>query len=132
MVNGDYLDTPAHSQLGLSVVCAALAQLASGFFRPHTSAAPHQRSVIRILWEYFHLWFGRIIMILSCVTIFFGLNQYGASNAFYIAYGVVAGVLLIIFIILEIRQRVQESKQSKGKGADEAWNLHNHPLDDDL
>jgi hypothetical protein len=106
MVNGNHFATKAHAQLGLSVIVAAVFQLALGFIRPAHVEKGVPKPTIRFLWECAHKWLGRTINIVSVVTIFFGFVEYSTPIGLYIAYGVFVGVVIILAIGLEIYKRV--------------------------
>ncbi|KAG5974429.1 hypothetical protein E4U55_008215 [Claviceps digitariae] len=82
-----------HTKLGV-VVCALMG------LQPILGWLHHQHYVktqSRGLVSYFHIWFGRALMILGIVNGGLGLQAANQSNAFIIAYSVLAGVVAIVY-----------------------------------
>lgn len=110
MVRKAHFKTKAHAQLGVSVVIAAVVQIALGFFRPHHAAAGEKPTTIRKVWLWIHRCFGIIIMIVAVISVFFGLHQYGVHFGWYIGYAIYVGLWVVLGIVLEIRQRFVKRK----------------------
>lgn len=56
---------------------------------------------------------GYSLLAASAVAIFFGLDQIGASLALYVAYGVLVGLELVLFIVLEVCKQTGRSVTQK-------------------
>jgi len=86
--------------IGTVILILTVFQMASGYLRPHKGDPP---SGGRLVFEFFHHWNGRILLILSIAQITLGIIELGVNN---FAYGIWLPFLLILFltaIILELR-----------------------------
>lgn len=108
MVKGQHFKTKFHAQLGVSIIVAAIVQIALGFFRPHAAPQGEKRTRTRLIWEMAHRFFGLLIILIAIVTVFAGLGQYKAPYGWYIGYGFYVGAWVIAGIVLEVRKRAKE------------------------
>jgi hypothetical protein len=87
-----------HTRLGAVCLILVSIQTASGFSRPSKG----QGGVLRTIWEYFHLYMGRMVLLLGFITLFTGVAQLGARDAFEhvktLEWCIVAWVLALAFI----------------------------------
>jgi len=100
----------AHAPLGTVIFILTFFQMASGYLRPHKGDPP---STARLVFEFFHHWNGRIILILTIAQIALGIIEIGVNN---FAYGIWLPFLLVIFftaIILEIRNCMSASHREE-------------------
>lgn len=105
MVHGAHFKTKAHSQLGVSIIVAAVVQIAIGFFRPHKAPDGEKITTARKIWFWIHRILGFVIIIIAVITVFFGLHQYGGIHyGWYIGYAVYVGLWIILALALQIRQ----------------------------
>ncbi|KAH7258024.1 hypothetical protein BKA59DRAFT_491452 [Fusarium tricinctum] len=89
------LGKQTHTQLGLAIVTLLSIQPVLGWIHHHRYTKNEGRGVIK----HIHVWYGRVLMILGIVNGGFGLKLAGqTSEIWIIAYGVVAGVLIMAYI----------------------------------
>lgn len=102
-----------HQALGLTTMILGLVQLAIVPFRPHPpnkEKGETEPTLIRKLWEFKHWYVGRAALILTVVTIFYGLNVIGAGVGLIAAYGAFVGVSVLLYIIFEILRIMDPDK----------------------
>ena len=58
---------------------------------------------------------GRILIIFAVLNTFYGLHLGGEGSKWFLAYGVIIAVLVIIVVILEIRMRVIARRETPSK-----------------
>ncbi|KAG6007849.1 hypothetical protein E4U21_005437 [Claviceps maximensis] len=108
--NGVFLKD-SHTQLGFAVCVMMVLQPILGWLH-------HQHFVktqTRGIFSYFHIWFGRILMILGIVNGGLGLQATNQSSAFIIAYAVLAGAVAITYTASMAIGVSKRSKQNAGK-----------------
>lgn len=108
MVKGQHFKTKFHAQLGVSIIVAAILQIAIGFFRPHAAPEGEKRTRTRFVWEMIHRCFGLLIILIAVINVFAGIAQYDAPYGWYIGYGFYVGAWVIAFIVLEVRKVAKE------------------------
>ncbi|XP_024390031.1 cytochrome b561, DM13 and DOMON domain-containing protein At5g54830 isoform X2 [Physcomitrium patens] len=85
-----------HTKLGFVCLLSVCLQAATGFLRP-----PKDRGLLRTVWEYFHLFTGRTLLLLGFVTLFTGVTQLGSRDEFEhvrtLEWSIVAWVLALAF-----------------------------------
>jgi hypothetical protein len=113
MVDRSHFDTKAHAQLGLAVIVAGVIQVALGFFRPDHVEKGLPKPIYRFVWEIAHKSLGKIINVVSIVTIFFGLYEISAHIGFYIGYAVFVGLLILTIVGIEIAKCVMKRKKKR-------------------
>lgn len=106
---GFYADTgavPAHRAIGLVVMSAGVLLLLAGLLRPAVN------SPRRAAWAAGHFWGGRAACVLACANVYVGIFKAPLypGQAFVIAYSVLAGVIVALFVVFEQRRRVQARK----------------------
>jgi len=98
-----------HQIMGATVILAALYQVISAVMRPH--ADPENPTYQRLLFEYTHHTIGRLAILLSWVTIPYGLLKVpGISMVVVYIHIVICGTWLLIYFILEIRKYLTARK----------------------
>ena len=71
------------------------------FFQPFLGLAHHHvyvRSQRRTFWAQAHTWFGRGLIVLGVINGGLGMQLTGNTTKGEIAYGVIAGVVLVIYV----------------------------------
>lgn len=58
---------------------------------------------------------GRILIIFAVLNTFYGLHLGGEGSKWFLAYGVIIAVLVIIVVILEIRMRIIARRETPSK-----------------
>lgn len=87
-----------HSILGTVVVCLLVIQPALGVAHHRYYVANQKRGVV----SYAHIWYGRALMLVGVINGGLGLQLAVAADNLIIAYGVVAGVIFLIYTVTKI------------------------------
>ena len=58
----------------------------------------------RMIWEFVHLWTGRVLVVLAYIQIGTGIEVIGYKDWVKITYAVLVVIVFIIFLIFEIRR----------------------------
>ncbi|KFY32676.1 hypothetical protein V495_08863 [Pseudogymnoascus sp. VKM F-4514 (FW-929)] len=85
----DRLENNAHTIFGTVVVALMLLQPVFGYFHHRRFMATQKRGKLTL----FHVWYGRILILLGMLNGGFGLKLAANSTGGEIAYGVVAGII---------------------------------------
>ncbi|KAF2091532.1 iron reductase domain protein, partial [Saccharata proteae CBS 121410] len=88
------------------------------FFQPFLGLLHHvlfKKHSMRTFWSYAHIWLGRILITLGIINGGLGLlfaadTPWAASNSAYIAYGVVAGVIWLVYVAAAVYGEVKRKK----------------------
>jgi len=97
-----------HKILGISVVCGALYQVTSAVMRPH--ADPHNPSIQRRFFEWTHHTIGRLSILVSWVTIAYGLMLIpGVEMTIVYIHAAIAAIWVLIVFVLEVRKALAKS-----------------------
>jgi len=64
----------------------------------------------RTFWSHAHMWFGRCLIILGAVNGGLGLQLAGNTTSGEIAYGVVAGVIFLIYIVVVVPSEIRRAR----------------------
>jgi hypothetical protein len=102
-----------HPGLGLATMILGLIQIVIAPFRPHPpnkEKGETEPTMIRKLWELKHWYVGRAALILTVITIFFGLRAIGAVVGLYAAYGAFVGFTVLMYIVFEIKRLMDPEK----------------------
>jgi len=104
----DQLFSNAHSILGLIIIILFLFQPLGGLLHHRQYVKTQSRTV----YGRAHVWFGRFLLALAIINGGLGLSLAANSNAGYIVYGVLAGVVGLgyigVVVITEGRKRKRE------------------------
>jgi len=92
-----HYSTQFHAQLGTAVLGLVILQVFCAYYRPHP-VVDGAKSKLRILFEYQHVWTGRLALLLSIPVIASGIVEIEAPFSLLIAYITVA--LFFLFLIL--------------------------------
>jgi hypothetical protein len=90
-----------HTIFGTTVVALFVLQPFIGFFHHHQFKKTGGRTPA----SYVHIWYGRSIMILAVVNGGLGLKLAGNTKGGEIAYGVVAGVVALLYTAAVLTKR---------------------------
>ncbi|KAK2760332.1 hypothetical protein FQN54_002400 [Arachnomyces sp. PD_36] len=104
----DRLHNNGHTILGTIVVVLLLLQPFIGFIHHRRFMATQKRTA----WTHLHVWYGRVLIILGMINGGLGLKLAANSKAGNIAYGVVAGVIGVLYLA---SIGLFETKSSKAK-----------------
>ncbi|KAK7349453.1 hypothetical protein VNO77_06832 [Canavalia gladiata] len=95
-----------HKNIAILIIVLGFLQVLAIIFRPG------KESKIRKYWNWYHHNVGRILIIFAVLNTFYGLHLGGQGSMWFIAYGVIIGILVIIAVILEIRMWIIARKQT--------------------
>ncbi|KAE8451879.1 hypothetical protein EG329_002720 [Mollisiaceae sp. DMI_Dod_QoI] len=109
-VVSDQIDQ-AHSIIGLVVVGSLLLQPISGF----THHLLYKRSGRPNAATYPHIWWGRAVITLGIVNGGLGLQLSGNTVKGEIAYGVVAGVMWLLWVAVMVLAFIRSRNKSEGE-----------------
>jgi len=105
----------AHPIIGLVVVFALIFQPILGLI--HHSL--YRKTSRRTFWAVAHVWFGRALIILGVINGGLGLQLSANTTSGMIAYGVIAGVVFLIYLavvaITSIRSRGNRNQDTREK-----------------
>ncbi|KAI7489631.1 hypothetical protein KC351_g1136 [Hortaea werneckii] len=108
----------AHPIIGIVLFVLLFFQPFLGFLH-HVMFKKHSR---RVVWSYGHIWLGRAIITLGIINGGLGLQWAKRTGAFapstgaIIAYGVIAGLIWLVYIISAIYGEVKRRRGSSAKG----------------
>lgn len=118
---GFELESP-HTRLGHAVLFLAIIQPISGFWRVHINE-DGSKSYLRLAWEYFHQFTGRILLILAVANLYLGydLDQVGfineggrtAMKIISIAGLIIGGIFCVAYVIFRTDERKQPELPTK-------------------
>lgn len=107
----DLLFKQAHTIMGTIVICALVLQPAMGYMHHRHYLQHKSRGII----SYVHIWYGRTLMALGVVNGGLGLKLAGGSQAYKIAYAVVAAVMFVVYVIASITKSMKKSQDGHGE-----------------
>jgi len=106
MTSGRHFHTSSgHAQIGLTVMILGCIQIVVAIFRPNPASVGQNKSIIRVLWEFSHWWFGRLALVLAVATIFLGFKSLHAPIGFTIAWAVIVGISCAAIAGLELYRK---------------------------
>ena len=76
----------------------------------------YKRRHARTRWATAHVWFGRIVITLGIINGGLGLELSGNTKKGEIAYGVVAGVVWLLWMTVVCLKRNKDTKRGVGMG----------------
>ena len=110
------LHNNAHTILGTVVVALMLLQPFLGYIHHRRYLSTQKRTI----WTHFHVWYGRVLILLGIVNGGFGLKLSSDSPAYSragtISYSVLAGIMAAVVIGLVILGGVKTVRQKKSDG----------------
>ncbi|TVY31409.1 Cytochrome b561 and DOMON domain-containing protein, partial [Lachnellula subtilissima] len=108
----DQLWGNTHTELGVAIVALFLLQpflgLAHHFlYQKHSSRTPV---------SHIHIWYGRILMILAVINGGLGLQLAANTRSGEIVYGVLAGVMAVVYVVIVVLRRQGPGIGRMGRG----------------
>ncbi len=100
-----------HTILGTVVVCLFVIQPALGFIHHTQFTKTHSRGAF----SHLHIWYGRCMIILGVINGGLGLQLATASTSLIIAYSVVAGAILIFYVVAKVLGHVRSSRNGRAQ-----------------
>lgn len=110
------LENNAHTILGTVVVALLLFQPLFGFLHHRRFMATQKRGKMTL----FHVWYGRILILLGMLNGGFGLKLAANSPGGNIAYGVVAGVIGATYVAVMVHFEVTGGSKTSSRTLDVA------------
>ncbi|KFY10474.1 hypothetical protein V491_07634 [Pseudogymnoascus sp. VKM F-3775] len=109
----DRLENNAHTILGTVVVALLLFQPLFGFLHHRRFMSTQKRGKLTL----FHVWYGRILILLGMLNGGFGLKLAANSTGGNIAYGVVAGVIGATYVAVMVHFEVTGGIKMSSEGS---------------
>jgi hypothetical protein len=109
MLQLDIRDVNFHPIIGLAVLAGLLLQPLFGLIH-HIRYKKLQR---RQVWSHFHLWTGRIFITLGIINGGLGLWIANASSSLKIAYGVVAAIVWLVWMLIATGHEIRRGHAPK-------------------
>ncbi|GKU87933.1 hypothetical protein SLEP1_g2260 [Rubroshorea leprosula] len=98
-------DIPAHKGIGIFVLVLSILQILAFFLRPKKD------SKIRKYWNWYHHWFGRMVLFFGSLNVVLGIHFGEAGNEWKIGYGFLVGIILVAVIVLEALSCMRRSEK---------------------
>jgi len=98
-----------HAILGTIIWVLTLVQVVMGYLRPHKEPG-EDITPQRMVFEFFHHWLGRSILILAIVQIIAGIRELEVANWAYGIWVPFLGTFFILSIIMEVKLATQLEK----------------------
>lgn len=73
---------------------------------------PNKDSKIRMFWNWYHNWFGRLALFFASLNIVLGMQAAEAGNDWRIGYGFLVSIIIVAVIILELLAYLKRSEMS--------------------
>ncbi|KAI9073214.1 hypothetical protein K1719_044823 [Acacia pycnantha] len=87
---------PAHRGIGIFVLVLSILQILAFFLRPDKD------SKIRMYWNWYHGWFGRLALFFAALNIVLGMKAAGAGSDWRIGYGFLLSIIIVAVIVFEV------------------------------
>ena len=100
-----------HPIIGTIVIGLLLLQPALGYIHHLIYVKEHKRT----LWIYSHIWYGRALIILAVINGGLGLQLSGNTVKGEIAYGVIAGVMFLLYLAVLAIAYLRKDKRPVGE-----------------
>lgn len=101
-----HFSSSTHAKLGLAIFIIALTQALNGILRAK-KGAPYRRA-----WEVLHRLSGFVVILLSTINVFTGMDLYGAKDALVVVVAIWVSLYAASFVFFELRERLSRKKQS--------------------
>ncbi|KAJ4752566.1 Cytochrome b561 and DOMON domain-containing protein [Rhynchospora pubera] len=88
-------DFRSHKSLGIFILVLASLQVIAFFVRPD------KESKLRMYWNWYHHWLGRLALFLAAINITLGLKIGDAGSSWKLVYGIILAIILSTFSVLE-------------------------------
>jgi len=89
-----------HATLGFAITTVLIMQVLSAIFRPPPTPKDSAKTTRRKLFELFHWWIGRTLLILAALQIYSGIQMLGYPLLVW-PYGIVVACVIALIIIAE-------------------------------
>jgi len=98
------VDSSWHPILGFIIVGLGITQLLFAIFHPKHKPGKSKTN-LRLFFEYFHTWTGRIILILGWINAYFGILALGIDRVFVYVHVAIVVTWIAMYSLLEVRKR---------------------------
>jgi hypothetical protein len=106
--------TQAHPIIGIVLVVLVTLQPMLGWIHHRQFVRTGSRSAA----SHGHLWLGRVAIVLGLINGGLGLRLAGTSKSYVIAYGVVAGVMGLVYVTSIIAGEMARGRRSSSAGSE--------------
>ena len=108
--------TPAHPVIGLVVISLLVLQPFLGLIHHFKYRKTHRRT----FWAIAHVWYGRALLLLGAINGGLGLQLSANTTSGEIAYGVIAGVVFLIYVSVVGFSAFKSRKERMGETGEKA------------
>eukprot|EP00117_Sycon_ciliatum_P029084 scpid63705/ scgid0791/ Putative ferric-chelate reductase 1 homolog len=98
----------AHGLIGALILIFSIQQIINGLMRPHKGEGEPPKK--RVYWEYWHLWGGRLFLVLGAINISLGVYLILAPAAVIAIWFVIFAAWIVAFVVFEIKLQVLKRK----------------------
>jgi len=92
-----------HAYLGTFLLSLCVIQVFIGIFRPHKVPNASTQPMLRLIFETFHIWCGRFIILGTICQIYYGFQYFGSPTWIFGAYGAVLFLFFLLIVLLEFK-----------------------------
>ena len=110
-VTGQWRPANGHPIIGTIVIGLLVVQPFLGYIHHLIYVKDHKRTV----WIYGHIWYGRALIILAVINGGLGLQLSGNTVKGKIAYGVIAGVMFLLYLTVLAVSYMRKDKRHEGE-----------------
>ncbi|KAF7980722.1 hypothetical protein HWV62_36725 [Athelia sp. TMB] len=108
----------AHHKIGVAIFALLYFQALGGI----TISILHRRQrgprTKRAFLDHFHMWFGRIVLLLAWAQLWYGLIFFGSPLVCYVLLAIAQGLILLAYIVLEIGMNLKSPISHRGADED--------------
>jgi len=98
------VDASWHPILGFIIVGLGITQLLFAIFHPKHKPGKN-KTKIRVFFEYFHTWTGRILLVLGWINAYSGILVLGIDTVFIYVHVAIVVTWIAMYSLLEVRKR---------------------------
>jgi len=133
-----------HQIFGTIIFAGGLFQAALGFIRPHKPNKGEQTTTLRLVWEYCHKGFGRIVILLAWINIFLGVKLIknffagvpaNVTSTIFAGMNAILGIQAVLCLILtfvSIFVRTKDKSQVEKDSGESSAQMNTTTRQDDL
>ena len=116
-VSGQWLPGNGHPIIGTIVIGLLVVQPFLGYVHHLIYVREHKRT----FWIYSHIWYGRALIILAVINGGLGLQLSGNTVKGEIAYGVIAGVIFLLYLAVLAVSHMRKDSRHVGETGQKMW-----------
>ena len=110
-VSGQWTPSNGHPIIGTIVIGLLVVQPVLGYVHHLIYVKEHRRT----FWIYSHIWYGRVLILLAVINGGLGLQLSGNTTKGEIAYGVIAGVMFLLYLAVLAIAYMRKDKSPEGE-----------------